>query len=89
MRSANWAADLYASLATMTEHLGRVGKNINDTAGAYNDMIGSLERNVLPKARRFTELGVDPGKKAIESPKAVERALRLVPSELGRIEGGS
>ena len=80
-------AELYASLATMTEHLGRVGKNISESAGAYNELVGSLERNVLPKARRFTELGVDKGKKAVETPKLVERPLRLVPPELTRIEG--
>jgi DNA recombination protein RmuC len=78
-------AELYTSLATMTEHLGRVGKNISDSAGAYNDLVGSLERNVLPKARRFTELGVDKGKKEVETPRLVERPLRLVPPELGRI----
>jgi DNA recombination protein RmuC len=81
-------AELYASLATMTEHLGRVGKNIGDAAGAYNDLVGSLERNVLPKARRFTELGVEKGKKPVETPRLVDRSLRLVPPELGRIEGG-
>ena len=32
-----------------------------DTAASA---VGSLERNVLPKARRFTELGVEKGKKA-------------------------
>jgi DNA recombination protein RmuC len=73
----------------MTEHLGRVGKNISDSAGAYNDLVGSLERNVLPKARKFTELGVDKGKKEVETPKLVDRPLRLVPAELGRIEGSS
>jgi DNA recombination protein RmuC len=82
-------AELYASLATMTEHLGRVGKNISDSAGAYNDLVGSLERNVLPKARKFTELGVDKGKKEVEAPKLVDRPLRLVPPELTRIGGGS
>jgi DNA recombination protein RmuC len=82
-------AELYASLATMTEHLGRVGKNISDSAGAYNDLLGSLERNVLPKARKFTELGVDKGKKEVETPKPVDRPLRLVPPELGRIESGT
>jgi DNA recombination protein RmuC len=82
-------AELYASLATMTDHLARVGKNISDSAGAYNDLVGSLERNVLPKARKFTELGVEKGKKEVETPKLVDRPLRLVPPELGRIEGSS
>ena len=71
-------ADLYAALATMTEHLNRVGKNIGDATSAYNDFVGSLERNVLPKARRFPELGIDKGKKAIPDLNSVEKTLRLV-----------
>jgi DNA recombination protein RmuC len=82
-------AQLYAALATMTEHVGRIGKNIGDTANAYNDFVGSLESNVLPKARRFPELGVDRGKKELGAPARVERPLRLVPPELRRLEGGS
>ncbi|WP_448586942.1 DNA recombination protein RmuC, partial [Thermaurantiacus sp.] len=79
-------AELYASLATMTGHLARVGRNIGESAGAYNELVGSLERNVLPKARRFTELGVDRGKKEVETPALVDRPLRPVPHELNRIE---
>lgn len=78
-------AQLYAALATMTEHVGRVGRNIGDAATAYNEFIGSLESNVLPKARRFTELGVDPGKKVLGTPAPVERTLRQVPAEMLRL----
>ncbi len=81
-------ASLYASLATMAEHLNRVGKNIGDAANAYNDFVGSLENNVLPKARRFPELGVDKGKKALPDIPRIEKVLRLVPPELKQIEGG-
>lgn len=70
--------ELYASLATMTDHVMRVGRNLGDAAGAYNDMIGSLERNVLSKARKFPELGVEQGKKSIAEPAPIEKALRLV-----------
>ncbi len=79
---------LYASLATMAEHLNRVGKNIGDAANAYNDFVGSLEKNVLPKARKFPELGVDRGKKGLPDVARVETVLRLVPPELKQIEGG-
>ncbi|QYE36069.1 DNA recombination protein RmuC [Polymorphobacter sp. PAMC 29334] len=58
-------AQLHAAVATMTEHLSSVGKNLTQAVNAYNGFVGSLEANVLPKARRFTDLGVDPGKKGI------------------------
>ena len=58
-------ADLHASIAVMAEHLSGLGKNLNQAVNGYNSFVGSLERNVLPKARRFTELGVEEGKKAV------------------------
>jgi DNA recombination protein RmuC len=58
-------AQLHAAIATMAEHLAGVGKNLTQAVNGYNSLVGSLERNVLPKARRFTELGVEEGKKAV------------------------
>ncbi len=49
---------LYERLTTMAEHLARVGEKIGEAKNAYNSTIGSLERNVLPAARRFPELGI-------------------------------
>jgi DNA recombination protein RmuC len=52
------AQDLYKRLNTFTSHLQKVGKNLDDSVSNYNKAIGSLERQVLPGARKFTELGV-------------------------------
>lgn len=82
-------AELYASLATMTEHVQRVGRNLGEATGAYNDFIGSLETRVLSKARRFPEMGVDKGKKPLPELAPVEKSLRLVQSsDMKRLEGG-
>jgi DNA recombination protein RmuC len=82
-------AELYASLATMTEHVGRVGRNLGEATGAYNDFIASLESRVLTKARKFPEMGVDKGKKPIPELAPVEKSLRLVQApELKRLDGG-
>jgi DNA recombination protein RmuC len=70
-------AQLHAAVATMVEHLGAVGKNLTQAVTAYNGFVGSLEGNVLPKARRFTELGVEKGKKAIALTAPVEVATRV------------
>jgi DNA recombination protein RmuC len=58
-------AELYASLATMADHVLRMGKSLGDATGHYNSFVASLESRVLVRARRFAELGVDPGKKPI------------------------
>jgi len=71
-------ADLYQSLVTMAEHVSRVGRNIGEAAGAYNDFIGSLETRVLAKARRFTELGVEQGRKALPELKPSDAQVRRI-----------
>ncbi len=70
-------AELYASLATMTEHIVKVGANLGQATDSYNRFIGSLERRVLSKARKFPDLGVDSGKKDVPTLTPVEQAVRL------------
>lgn len=50
-------AELYSRLRTLMEHIGRIGGGLNKAVDAYNNSIGSLERSVLPAARRFKDLG--------------------------------
>ena len=78
-------ADIYSAIAVMADHLARMRKNLSETVGNYNDFVGSLERNVLPKARRFANMGVEQGKKpvpqlaAIDVPVRTEQATELLP----------
>ena len=69
--------ELHTRAATFTEHLARIGKNLDNSVKAYNDATGSLERNLLPGARKFTELGIQ-NKKEIPELKPVETATRTV-----------
>jgi DNA recombination protein RmuC len=50
--------DLYRRLASFGSHLGKLGQRLGQAVESYNSAVGSLERQVLPQARRFTELGV-------------------------------
>ena len=50
--------ELYRRLASFDGHLARMGQRLAAAVEAYNAAVGSLERQVLPQARRFTELGV-------------------------------
>ncbi|HPF26904.1 MAG TPA: DNA recombination protein RmuC [Steroidobacteraceae bacterium] len=50
--------DLHDRLSTFANHLGRLGKSLSGAVDNYNAAVGSLERNVMPQARRFPELGV-------------------------------
>jgi len=50
--------DLYKRLGTFTGHLARLGKNINSSVENYNSAVGSFQRQVLPGAKKFSELGI-------------------------------
>ncbi|MEZ5459585.1 MAG: DNA recombination protein RmuC [Steroidobacteraceae bacterium] len=50
--------ELHKRLGVFVNHLGKLGKNLSGSVDAYNSAIGSLERSVLPQARRFADLGV-------------------------------
>jgi DNA recombination protein RmuC len=50
--------ELYRRLSTFNGHLGRMGQRLAAAVEAYNAGVGSLERQVLPQARRFGDLGV-------------------------------
>ncbi len=50
--------ELYSRLGSFAGHLGRTGARLGAAVEAYNAAVSSLERHVLPQARRFTDLGV-------------------------------
>jgi DNA recombination protein RmuC len=50
--------ELYKRLATFGEHMAKAGRSLSGAVDSYNKAVGSLERNVMPQARRFQELGV-------------------------------
>lgn len=71
------AHDLYGRLATFTGHLARLGKQLEGSVKSYNSAVGSLERSVLPGARKFVELGVLT-KKPIEQLDEVSSTTRTI-----------
>ncbi|QJU57497.1 DNA recombination protein RmuC [Sphingomonas sp. AP4-R1] len=68
--------DLYARLSKMGDHVTRLGKNLNQATGAYNDFVGSLESQVLTQAKRFEALKIDTQGKAIDPLPMVDQVVR-------------
>ena len=66
---------LYERLSRFGKHLRTVGEELGNSVKAYNQAVGSLERRVLPSARRFTQLGVNAGGR-LEAVKLVEESPR-------------
>jgi DNA recombination protein RmuC len=72
--------DLYKRLATFAGHIGKVGRTLGQSVEAYNAAVGSLERQVLPGARKFTELGLRPAKE-IEDLTPIDKLARSVATD--------
>ena len=66
--------ELYARLATMGGHIGKLGSALGTAVTSYNKAVGSLESRVLVTARKFADLGV--AAEELESPPQVESATR-------------
>lgn len=71
--------ELYKRLSTMSKHLVSLGKSIDKAAQEYNSTVGSLERQVLPQARRFaalqeitTDIELEPAKTTVREVAAPE-----------------
>lgn len=71
------AEDLYARLGTYVGHMNRMGRQLASSVETYNKAVGSLERSVLPGARKFVELGVHE-KKEIERLETLEPVPRTM-----------
>lgn len=73
--------ELYKRLSTMGTHFSKLGRSLEGAVDSYNKTVGSLERQVLPQARRFEQHGIT----GIEPPELqpIERQTRpLAAAEL-------
>jgi len=91
-RISQLGRELYDRIATVTEHWGRVGKNLGEAVGAYNRSVASMETRVLVSARKFRDLKVAAEDKEIadlapvevlprepQAPELLPRDDRLIP----------
>ncbi len=69
--------EFYERITKFTEHLESVGKSLQSTIENYNNAVGSLERRVLPSARRFREYGIKTKSQLPEEIKPISNQPRL------------
>jgi DNA recombination protein RmuC len=75
LRIQELGEETYKRLVTFTTHMARVGRTLGQSVEAYNAAVGSLERQVLPGARKFTDLGLHPPRE-IEDVPPIEKLAR-------------
>ena len=83
---ATLGKELHARIATMGEHVRRLGQNLERANGAYNSFVGSLEGQVMTQAKRFEALEVSSGAKEIEPLPMIESAPRPLTKLTAEIE---
>ena len=82
---AKLGRELHSRLATMGDHVRKLGRNLELATGAYNSFVGSLESQVLTQARRFEALEVSSGAKEIEAMPVVSDEVTItIDLELNR-----
>jgi DNA recombination protein RmuC len=71
-------ADLYKRLLKFTDHIGKIGGHLQSAMKGYNEAVGSLERTVLPAARKFRDLQALSGEKDMPALEIPEESPRLI-----------
>jgi len=74
--------ELYQRLSVMTDHMGRLGGNLDKAVDSFNALVGSYDRKVIPQLRRFEDLQIPTEDRAIESPTELSVKARPVQTQL-------
>ncbi len=74
--------DLYDRISTFLRHLAELGGALKHAVDGYNRAVGSLERRIVPSARRLKELGATSAPD-VSAPDTVDRLPRAPVPEGG------
>src|SRR5437773_9080994 len=70
--------NLYEAVRTLGARFDTLGMRLKSSLEAYNEAVGSLEGNVLVKARRFKELQAANGGEEIKALEPIDRVPRML-----------
>ncbi len=67
--------ELYDRLGILIEHLGNMGKSLEQAVDAYNKAVSSVEQRIVVTARKLKEVGIESSKK-ISKLSPIEKNIR-------------
>jgi DNA recombination protein RmuC len=70
--------NLYESVRALAERFDKLGRSLKSSLEAYNETVGSLEGNVLVKARKFKDLQAANGGEEIRALEPIDRVPRML-----------
>ena len=70
--------NLYEAVRTLGDRFDKLGRSLKSSLEAYNETVGSLEGNVLVKARKFKELQAASGGEEIKQIEPIDRVPRML-----------
>jgi DNA recombination protein RmuC len=70
--------NLYEATRTLATHFDELGSRLKSSLDAYNRAVGSLEGNVLVKARKFRDLQAANGAEDIPQLEVIDRVPRML-----------
>ena len=76
---AQAAQDLYARVATFTEHFSKIGDGLGAANRAFNQAVGSYESRIRPAGEKIQKLGGAVAGKELADVQPLETTLRLPP----------
>jgi DNA recombination protein RmuC len=75
---ADLGKELYNALTVFGQKVQALGTNLEKSVKSYNDFVGSLEGNVMPKGRKFKELGAIKDSTDIKGLVEIETSARML-----------
>jgi DNA recombination protein RmuC len=83
---AEEARQLYGRFSTFVGHMTRLQKNLQTAVGAFNDSVGSLDRQVMPSLKRLKDMNVVPGGGDVPEIATIDLAARRI-EDTGNLAG--
>ena len=70
--------ELYKRMADMGKHFSKLGTDLNTAVGSYNKTVGTMERRILPAARKFKDLETASQQIEMKEPVEIDHITRHI-----------